>query len=157
MNIRKTCCFIGDRRLPIKKMEYIVKRLSDEIDDLIEKGITDFISGGGLGFEQIAASMIVAKKEMGHNIRLIFALPYRSHNENWSAEQQKLYHNLLGEADEVRCVSEEYIAGYMKKRNHYMVNNSAYCICAMQSAMNTTGQAIRYAQQKGVMVINILK
>jgi len=70
--------------LPPKKIDRIIKRLNDEIDMLIHQGVTNFISGGVLGFDQLAASLIIAKKELGANVRLIFALPYRNHAENWT-------------------------------------------------------------------------
>ncbi len=58
----KTCCFTGHCRLPKEKSEQIVIRLNQEVDNLISQGVTNFISGGELGFDQIAASLIVADK-----------------------------------------------------------------------------------------------
>lgn len=43
-----TCCFTGHRRLPKEKMRHIVKRLDQEVENLISQGVTDFISGGAL-------------------------------------------------------------------------------------------------------------
>lgn len=151
------CCFTGHRKLPANKIEHIIKRLNQEVDNLINQGVTDFISGGAIGFDQIAAAMVVAKKEMGYNIRLIFALPCRNQDEGWTAEQKQLYHNLLNEADEVRYVSEEYDFNCMKKRNYYMVDNSAYCVCAMLRSGGGTAQTVKYARQKEVVVINVAK
>ncbi|RYD05756.1 hypothetical protein N752_07635 [Desulforamulus aquiferis] len=71
MNKLNTCCFTGHRKLPKEKIEHIIKRLNHEIDNLISKGVTNFISGGSFGFEQVAASLIIAKKEMGRGVRLI--------------------------------------------------------------------------------------
>ena len=143
--------------MPADKIENIISRLSEEIDRLIHLGVTDFISGGALGFDQIAAALVIAKKEMGYNVRLLFALPYRNHDEGWSAEQRQLYSNLLNEADEVQYISDEYGVGCMKKRNRYMVDNSAYCICAMLRNGSGTAQTVRYARQKGVTVVNVAK
>ena len=151
-----TCCFTGHRKLPQSKIESIIKRLDQEIDYLISQGVTDFISGGALGFDQIAASLIVAKKELGRDIRLIFALPCKNQDEKWSTAQRQLYHNLLAEADEIIYVSEEYKEGCMKKRNRYMVDSSAYCICALLNPWSGTGQTVRYARQKGLWVINAI-
>ena len=89
--------------------------LDREINNLISQGVTDFVSGGALGFDQIAASLIIAKKEMGHDVRLVFALPCRNQDERWNADQKRLYHNLLAEADEIVYVSGEYTDGCMKK------------------------------------------
>ena len=152
-----TCCFTGHRRLPKNKISLILNRLNEEIDSLISQGVTDFISGGALAFDQMAASLVIAKKEMGENIRLIFALPCRNQDEHWSAEEKKLYHGLLSEADEVRYVSEEYSADCMKKRNYYMVDNSAYCICALLYNMSGTGQTVKHAQKNGLRVINVAR
>lgn len=153
----KTCCFTGHRRLSQEKIESIVKRLDIAINGLIDKGVTDFISGGAIGFDLIAASLIVTKKEMGHDVRLIFALPCRNQDEKWSDGQKKLYHDLLGEADEVIYVSEKYSDGCMKKRNRYMVDNSAYCICAHLHQMSGTDQTVRYAQRKGLIIMDVAK
>ena len=109
-----TCCFTGHRNLPANKIEKIINNLDCEIENLITKGITSFISGGALGFDQIAASWIVAKKEMGKNIRLIFALPCRNQDDLWSEQQKQLYKDLLSEADEIIYISEEYNTSCMK-------------------------------------------
>lgn len=112
-----TCCFTGHRRLPKEKIVHIITRLDHEVETLISQGVTTFISGGALGFDQIAAPLIVAKKGMGRQLRLIFALPCKNQDERWRIEQKELYHNLLSKADEVIYVSEEYHDGCMKKRN----------------------------------------
>lgn len=150
-----TCCFSGHRKLPASEIEHIVRRLNIEVDVLVRQGVTDFIVGGALGFDQIAASLIAAKKEMRANIRLIFALPCHNQDAQWSSEQKRLYRALLMEADEVRYVSEEYSSDCMKKRNYYMVDNSGYCICALLNARSGTAQTVRYAQQKGLCIINV--
>lgn len=153
----QTCCFTGHRILPQDKIERIVLNLNREVESLIAQDITDFISGGALSFDQIAASLIIAKKEMGQKIRLIFALPCKNQDELWTDEQKRLYHGILVEADEVIYVSEEYANGCMKKRNHYMVDRSAYCVCALLHTMSGTNQTVRYARQKGLKVVNVAK
>lgn len=152
-----TCCFTGHRRLPKDRMRPILIRLNQEVDNLISQGVTDFISGGALGFDQIAASLIVAKKEMGHDIRLIFALPCRNQEELWNAEKKQLYHNLLAEADEIIYVSEEYADGCMKMRNRYMVDRAAYCICAQIYPTGGTAQTVKYARRNSIIIRNVIK
>lgn len=150
-----TCCFTGHHKLPKDKIGQIVKRLNREIDNLISQGVTNFISGGALGFDQIAAALVITKKEMGRKIRLIFALPCKDQDKLWSVEQKRLYRALLVEADEIIYVSQEYHDGCIKKRNRYMADNSAYCICALLRSLNGTDQTVRYARQKGLRVINV--
>lgn len=79
-----TCCFTGHRKLPEHKIEGILKHLDQEVDNLINQGVLDFVSGGAIGFDLIAASLIAAKKKMGKVVRLTFALPYPNHYEYWT-------------------------------------------------------------------------
>lgn len=156
-NKNHACCFTGHRRLPESKIEGILMRLNQAVDSLIAQGVTDFISGGALGFDQIAASLIVSKKERGARIRLVFALPCRNQDACWNAAQKRLYHRLLGEADEIVYVSREYTKDCMKKRNCYMVDRSAYCICAQINSIEGTAHTVRYAKEKNRLILNVGK
>jgi len=153
----KACCFTGHRFLAKKKIEQIEKRLHEEINRLIQQGITAFISGGALGFDHMVATLILSKKHQGADIRLILALPCHDQDKEWTDMQKYMYHIFLAEADEVHYVSEKFTPDCMKKRNYYMVDNSAFCICALLHDISGTGQTVRYAQQKGLQVINVAK
>ena len=153
----KVCCLTGHRKLPANRMQSILINLDREIENLITRGVTDFISGGAIGFDLIAAALIVAKKEVGKDIRLIFALPCRNQDANWNEEKKSLYQNLLKEADKVIFVSEEYSSLCMKKRNQYMVEHSGYCICALLNEKSGTGQTVRLARKKGLKIVNCVE
>jgi len=45
--------------------------------------------------------------------------------------------------------------GCMKKRNRYMVDQSAYCICTHLYPMSGTEQTVKYARRKGLRIINV--
>ena len=68
-----TCSFAGHQKLPARKIKHIIKHLDDEIEKLIQQGVTNFISGGNLGFDQIAASLVIAKM-VNHSKYCICAL-----------------------------------------------------------------------------------
>lgn len=110
-----------------------------------------------MGFDQIAASLLVAKRKAGKNIRLIFALPCQNQDGKWDEKQKMLYRNLLNEADEIIYVSEDYDSFCMKRRNHYMVEHAGYCICALLHDRSGTSQTVSYAHKKGLDVINVAK
>ena len=153
----KTCCFTGHRKLPAKKMQSIIFKLNSEVERLIQEGVTTFISGGALGFDQVAASLIAAKKEMGFALRLVMALPCREQDKSWTAKEKEVYHWLLSMADDVVYVSETYTDDCMKKRNEYMVEQSEYCICALIRDRSGTGQTVRYAKHKQRQIVNVAK
>ena len=152
---QKTACFTGHRILPKKGIEKMLIKLNNEIDRLIEQGVTNFISGGAIGFDQIAASLIIAKKQQGMNIALYFILPCIDQDKKWAQRQKELYNNLLNEADAVHYISKEYTDECMKKRNYYMVDNSSYCICALKYKVSGTGQTVRYAEEMGLRIVNV--
>ena len=151
----KTCCFFGHRYLPKNKIGQIKEHLDREVENLVNQGVTNFISGGAPGFDQLAASSVIDKKTAGENIRLIFALPYRNQEKYWDIEQQRRYHRLLLEADEIVYSSEMYTESCIRKRNRFMIEKSAFCICAYLFPHFKTVYAIHYALKKGLTVINI--
>jgi len=153
----KTACFSGHRVLSQKKIEKIVKRLNEEVERLISLGVENFISGGAVGYDQICASLIVTKKQQGANIRLIFALPCRNQDEKWTDRQKELYRSLLSEADKTIYVSDNYTSDCMRKRNEFMVDNSAYCICALIKQASGTGLTVSYAKKQGLEIVNVAK
>lgn len=101
-----TCCFIGNRNLPVKNIQRILLDLDREIDHCISNGVSTFICGGTLGFDQIAASFIIAKKELGKKIRLIFLLPCKNQDSLWNTEERKFLKELLSEADNIIYITE---------------------------------------------------
>ena len=152
----RTCCFIGHRQLPAWKIEHVIWRLNDEIERLIKEGVTTFLSGGALGFDQMAAALIAAKKETGYSIRLILVLPYRDQDKAWPQKTKRLYGYLQESADEVRYISDAYTSNCIDAHNDYMIEHSTHCICALLHDQSDTGRAIRYATQKNLHMVNVL-
>ena len=155
--VKHTCCFTGHRKLPAKKINTIVFKLNEAVERLIQEGVTNFLCGGALGFDQIAASLIIAKKEMGYNIRLIMALPYKGQEDLWTIKQKQLYRHLLDAADAIEYISESYTKDCLEKCNQYMIDESTYCICALIREMSKIGKTVRYAKEKNRQIINIAK
>jgi len=51
----KIACFTGHRKLPMKKINAIVLKLNKEVERLMQEGVTTFLCGGALGFDQAVA------------------------------------------------------------------------------------------------------
>ena len=119
------CCFTGHRKVYQNEMIEVVYRLGDEIEGLIDIGVNNFISGGALGFDTIAALSVILLRAQGNRIRLIMALPCMEQDKLWSEEDREIYALILKLADEVRYIyAGEYKKGCMRDRNKYMVDNS---------------------------------
>jgi len=151
----RTCCFTGHRQLPESRLQEIMMSLNHQIEVLIYQEVDTFICGGALGFDMLAAAIVIAKKKLGYRIRLVLALPCRNQEKYWTVKQVAFYRNLLEEADEIIYISEEYSEDCMRKRNRYMVEQSAYCICCLWKPKSGTYQTVNYARKKGIKIINV--
>ena len=145
----RTCTFSNCGSIPQRKIEKVVKKISSEIDQLIEKGVTEFMSSGEIGINQIAATYVIAKKQLGADIRLKLVLPYRSCDEKLEEKQKRQYDFLISEADEVMYLSDKYTPDCIRENSNYMVDNSAYLLCA------SSYESLRYALRDGLSVIKV--
>ena len=88
MDIReKCCCFTGHRIIMYEHLDVMSGKLDAVIAELYEKGIRDFITGGALGFDTLAAQAVLRARKNAEDLRLVLALPCR--------EQAKNRHKLL--------------------------------------------------------------
>lgn len=156
--MNNTCFFTGHRKLPKNQIGDIVKNLKLTTERLIKEGITEFILGGAVGFDLIAASIIVLLRDSLYpQVKLVFALPCKEQSRLWSRKEQTLYNELLEKADEIIYTSEKYFEGCMHKRNRFMVEKSGFCICCLYKETGGTAYTVRYAKEKGIKVFNVFE
>ena len=159
----KTCLFTGHRDLGEDKIVHIVPRLEIEIDKLINQGVNTFISGAALGFDFIASTVIMKKQNIfietgeGEYVRHILALPFRDFDRKWPSDKHRAFYRevILPLADEVIYVSDDYDQDVYRRRNQFMVDNAAHCLCALMRDKSGTGQTVRMAKKQGLSVINV--
>ncbi len=158
MNIKeKCCCFTGHRIVPMEHIALIRKKLPVLIKKLTSEGVTDFIAGGALGFDTIAAQCVLEARAENPDIRLILALPCRNQTNNWRSRDILEYNRILALADEVIYVSEQYTAGCMHKRNRFMADHSSHCIFYLTSPRGGTAYTVKYALESRLQLHNILR
>ena len=151
----KTCCFTGHRTIPVKEIDTVVNNLNKAVLELIYEEFTHFLSGGAIGFDLLAASLILTLKQQGHPITLEFVIPHENHCEYWNEKQRLLFHNLCAEADAISVLAEKHFDGCVKKRNHHMVNHSTVCISYLRKSISGTGQTVRYAVRNQLHIIRL--
>lgn len=153
----KACCFTGHRKIPSEQLFEITRRTKNVINDLIFNGYTCFLTGGALGFDTIAAELILEYKDTNHDIQLVLALPCQSQTNKWSKNDKERYELIKQNANRVLYISDEYTRGCMFKRNRYLVDNSSVCICYLKDNTGGTAYTVKYAENKMLEVINIAK
>lgn len=153
---KMTCCFTGHRLIPKAQLPGILQRLNAQVDAAIAQGTDTFISGGALGFDQLAALVVLNKRDDEHQpVRLIIAQPCRDQSKGWRAKEQQLYQSILNRADQVVCLSERYFNGCMQMRNRYMVDHADQVIACMERLQGGTAQTVNYALKKGLDITNV--
>ena len=111
----------------------VKKRLKEEIIRMIEKGVTEFCAGGALGFDTMAAQIVLALKQQYSSLRLTLILPCRGQDDRWSDQDRQVYRKILEDCDEAFYVSEKYSPRCMLARNRAMAQKSAHCICYLSN------------------------
>ena len=156
-DISKTCFFTGHRVIPADDCERIKENIRSRCIKLItDFGVTDFIAGGALGFDTVAALEILGLKRLYPQIKLHLYLPCINQSEKWRAYEKKMWDSIKLMADDYQyIVNAPYITGCMQLRNHAMVNDALYAIAYCTRTFGGTYQTVKYAKEKQRKIIYI--
>ena len=101
-----TCCFTGHRNIPPKEYESVKKRLRDAIISAIENGYRYFGAGGALGFDTLAALIVLELKKQYPHIFLILVLPCRTQAKFRKTQDIAEYERIKSLTDKVVYISK---------------------------------------------------
>ena len=152
-NIDRTCCFTGHRMISKENKIFVAEKTYEICEELIKVGYTDFIAGGALGFDTIAAQCVLKLREKYEKVKLILALPCKNQCKGWKSADVEIYEEISKKADEIIYVSEEYYPDCMKKRNRFMVDESSVCIAYLTRMSGGTAYTVTYAVEQGKKII----
>lgn len=150
-----TVCFSGHRKIPPEEQSPLIQRLENEVYRLIQEGYTFFAAGGALGFDTLAAQVVLKYRRLFPGIKLILVLPCRSQSKYWTNEDREVYNEIIRQADNVQYASGEYDRGCMFKRNRQLIDMSSVCVCYLREATGGTAYTVKYAKASGISVINV--
>lgn len=154
MDKNRTCFFTGHRDIPEYVQHLINTKLLETIDGLYDKGYVNFICGGAVGFDTMAAKAVLErKKEL--DIRLVLYLPCKDQDKKFSPKQKAEYQAILESADEVLVMYEHYVRGCMHARNRKMADDSSKCVAFCTEKTGGTAYTVNYADKKGIEIIMI--
>ena len=151
----KTVCFTGHRLISSAEYPVIRDSLEANIRRLYSSGSRDFLCGGALGFDTLAARTIIGLKKELTGIRLIMIIPCQEQSIRWKQSERDLYQEILDKADQVEILSPFYYEGCMLNRNRYLVDHSEICVCYLKHMRGGTVYTVSYAVKKGLEVINL--
>lgn len=139
--------------------------------ELIErKGVTDFITGGSLGFDKIVYFVVDSLKKKYPNIKNHLAIPFENQSSKWFSDDLNDYEYMKNKADSIVYV--DTIEGYnttggavgyfnpkkLKVCHEYMIDKSDYLIALYRGDdKGGVSYCINYGKSKkkeGVYTIN---
>ena len=152
------CFFTGHRVLGSEeKVKKIAVCLKDEIERLInEHGVETFICGGAIGFDTLAARVVLKLKEKYNWIRLEIYIPCHDHYAKWKANEKEMWRVIAAAADNLKYITNgPYDSGCMHRRNRAMADDAHYCIAYGLMASSGTGVTLKMAAQNNCDIRNI--
>lgn len=151
----KCVCFTGHRHIPAENRKEILKTLAHTVGELYLKGYRTFCAGGALGFDTLAAAVVLLLRKKRPDTRLHLILPCPDQTKGWPQKDVEMYEAIKKEADEITVVSPRYERGCMHERNRRLVDNSAVCVAYMTRQSGGTAYTVAYAEKQGLEIINI--
>ena len=122
-------------------------KVRSAVIELIENGITDFLSGGMGGFDRLCARVVYDLRPQYSHIRNYLVIPYLSFNV-W-------YQTLFDEVIYPEGFEAYHFKQAIIKRNDYLVENSAYAICYVRHSWGGAAKTYEKAIKIGVEVIDL--
>ena len=151
----KTCSFSGHRQISKAHANSLPELLSQTVDTLISSGVSTFCSGGAMGFDLLAAGIVLAKRVKNPAVSLRMLLPCRDQTKNWPEKFRRAHNNIVSAADEVIYFSEKYSPLCMQMRNHALVDSADMLLCYLTRSFGGTMHTVSYAYDKNLQIINL--
>ena len=151
----RSCFFSGHRIISASLRPAIEHRIESACETLIHNhGVTDFITGGALGFDTLAALAVLRIRERYEDIRLQLFLPCTDQAKRWNNHDKSVWKQILESADEYKYITDgSYLPGCMQLRNRAMADAAAHGIVYCTKKRGGTFYTLTYALDKGKHII----
>ena len=156
-NFNKTnsVAFSGHRSVPEHRKEEMKKKLRGKIRLLYAMGIRNYFCGMALGFDMLAAEMVLSLKSELPQLKLIAVVPFKGQSVRWNYQEQARYKRLLSQCDDAITLSQVYYNGCLLRRNDYMLAHSCGLIAFFDGKpQGGTFYTCRKAKSMGLEIIN---
>ena len=157
----KCCCFSGHRAAHFDMDDSFMgdvlrEALKGAINDAIAEGFTTFYSGMAMGFDIIAAEVLLKQKyAAAAEISLVSVVPFAGQEKKWGKKWRTRHDDVLRAADSIIVLNDHYIRGCYHERNRYLVDNSARLIGFLGDKAGGTKHTFDYAEKCGLEIVNL--
>lgn len=148
--------FTGHRAIPVPMQVEVRRRLKAAVSLAYSQGNRRFLCGMAMGFDSLAAEIVLSLKEDLPEIRLVAVVPFSGQACRWSSIERKRYHQLMRQADEVVVLSVNYYPGCLLRRNDYLLEHSHQVIAYFDGQLKGgTYYTCKKAKRCGMGVVNL--
>ena len=141
----RACAFTGHRILD----ENLSKSaLLDCILALVKRGVENFYCGMAIGFDLLAAELVLQVKKEYQNVKLIACIPCYGQERYFPEKDKKRYVEILQNADEKITLSDTYTPDCMLKRNRYMCDNADVLVAYLHQNKGGTAYTVKYFSKR---------
>ena len=134
------------------------QNLRTEYEKLIKRGFRQFLTGGALGCDIMAAEVILELKKKYRRAKIShwLCMPCLDYNAKWSEEDKERLEKIKQDSIYFYVSDTPYFRGCMQKRNRYMVDTSRVLLAVYDGQSGGTHNTVEYAKSKNrkVVVIN---
>ncbi len=149
----KICAFTGHRDLG---EDFSFVDLDEAICAQLKKGVRVFLNGVAVGFDLMAAELLLSHLEEYPDIRLIACIPCEEQDKYYSPEDQNRYYQILVLAEK-KVFASRYYRGCMLVRDRYMAKNAdvliTYCKKKTGGTAYTVEQFLKHHPQGEIVYL----
>lgn len=142
---QKTCAFTGHR---ILEKDITEKKIKNEIENLIKKGVEIFYNGVAVGFDLFSAKILLKLKKKYPFVKLVACVPCYHQEKNYPRLEKEIYAEIIKKADEVITLSPYYFKGCMQARDKYMADRADVLLAYCKKETGGTAYTVKYFKKK---------
>ena len=142
---RKFCAFTGHRTLD---EDFSKGKLKREIKRLLEEGVHTFFGGMAMGFDLLAAELVLAFKKTYKDVKFIACIPCYNQEKSFPETDKKRYAEILKKADEQIVLADHYFNGCMQARDKYMADRADVLVAYCKKEKGGAAFTVKYFQKK---------
>lgn len=148
--------FSGHRSIPEHREGELRKKLRGKIRLLYAMGIRIYYCGMAIGFDMLAAEVVLSLKSELPQLKLIAVIPFKGQSARWSYNEQARYNAILALCDDSILLSQAYYNGCLLRRNDYMLAQSCGLVVFFDGKpKGGTFYTCRKAKSFGMDIINL--
>ena len=152
----KSVAFSGHRSISEHRKEKLRKELREKTMMLYAMGIRNYYCGMAIGFDMLAAEVVLSLKSELPQLKLIAVVPFKGQSARWSYKEQARYNAILALCDDSILLSQAYYNGCLLRRNDYMLAHSCGLVVFFDGKpKGGTFYTYRKAKALGMDIINL--